>query len=718
MFAADDHALIVIDEQAAQVYSGSEFAKLAGLGPDIGGHVEILGAFRPDERERAAAALDRLRADGVLVEGSGGPSAGDGWAWWASQRVAPEIVAARTGERSLQVVALGGVEPGPVVAALARTGISVAREGEAGDLVLVLVDDYLDPNLAELNARALEDGRPWMLAQPEQAELRVGPVFVPDEGSCWECLAQRLRLRRELIDSLRVRFGGDRPAPRVAAPDVLRGVGSALVTSELVAWMTGARPGLKNLVRTFDARTWEGTTNHVVWRPQCPACGEGGASEATSAQPIRLRAAAGARSASLRSVPLRVTLERFEHHLSPLTGVVGPLTRVWGPDQLHVYICDAGVPRIHGDDSEWGELMECASGKGTTDEAARASALCEGLERYSGEFAGDEPRRSGTLEKLADIAIHPNDVMGFSPDQYRDRLSWNEAAMTGRTSVPEPFDERDEIEWTPVWSLTRDRERLLPTAMCYYRAAVAGRQYTGGADSNGAAAGSTLEEAILYGLLELIERDQVAVWWYNGLTAPGINLDSLEEDWLRDARAHVAATGQELWALDLTADLGVPVVVAILTVPSKGAITIGCGAHLDLARATIRAVTEVFQLGLGGPSGGLGRGVHKNLTLDEHPFVRPDPDLPPRTCHQRFTGTVSDGLTMCRQAVEAQNIEILVLDQTRPDVGLPVVKLFAPGLRHFWPRFAQGRLYDVPVKLGLLSEPRREDELTQEFPVV
>ena len=37
-----------------------------------------------------------------------------------------------------------------------------------------------------------------------------------------------------------------------------------------------------------------------------------------------------------------------------------------------------------------------------------------------------------------------------------------------------------------------------------------------------------------------------------------------------------------------------------------------------------------------------------------------------------------------------------------PEIGLPVVKVIVPGLRHFWARFAPGRLYDVPVKLGWL----------------
>jgi oxazoline/thiazoline synthase len=55
--------------------------------------------------------------------------------------------------------------------------------------------------------------------------------------------------------------------------------------------------------------------------------------------------------------------------------------------------------------------------------------------------------------------------------------------------------------------------------------------------------------------------------------------------------------------------------------------------------------------------------------------------------------------------------EILVLDQTRPDVKMPVVKVIAPGLRHFWARFAPGRLYDVPVQMGWQGRSLAEEEL-------
>ena len=56
-------------------------------------------------------------------------------------------------------------------------------------------------------------------------------------------------------------------------------------------------------------------------------------------------------------------------------------------------------------------------------------------------------------------------------------------------------------------------------------------------------------------------------------------------------------------------------------------------------------------------------------------------------------------------------MEFLVLDQTRPDIGMPVVRVIVPGLRHFRERFAPGRLFDVPVEMGWRGNPLAEAEL-------
>jgi len=70
-----------------------------------------------------------------------------------------------------------------------------------------------------------------------------------------------------------------------------------------------------------------------------------------------------------------------------------------------------------------------------------------------------------------------------------------------------------------------------------------------------------------------------------------------------------------------------------------------------------------------------------------------------------------DDVLGCANLVKQWGMEMLVLDQTRQDVGLPVVKVIVPGMRSWWARFAPGRLYSIPVRLNWLESPLRENEL-------
>ena len=75
------------------------------------------------------------------------------------------------------------------------------------------------------------------------------------------------------------------------------------------------------------------------------------------------------------------------------------------------------------------------------------------------------------------------------------------------------------------------------------------------------------------------------------------------------------------------------------------------------------------------------------------------------------SGEIAEEIARCRRMLEDRGMEVIVLDQTRPDIGLPVVKVVVPGLRHFWRRLAPGRLYDVPLALGWIEQPAHESEL-------
>jgi ribosomal protein S12 methylthiotransferase accessory factor len=503
-----------------------------------------------------------------------------------------------------------------------------------------------------------------------------------------------------------------------------------LAATEIVRWAArGAAPDLEGSILTLDVLAWKTQRHTVTRRPQCPACGNL-EQRRDPAIVLHSRKKMFTHDGGHRAISAEETLRRYEHHVSRVTGAVTILERFpWSGDGVvNVYGAGHNFARRQGSVADIRRgLRSQSSGKGSSDLQARASGLCEALERYSGVFRGDEPRIGPCcLRDLGEAAIHPNACMQYSDRQYHERDAWN-ARGSQWNSIPEPFDEERPVEWTPVWSLTRQEVRYLPTAYCYYD--YPQEPYSCFACSNGNAAGNTLEEAILQGFFELVERDSVALWWYNRLRRPAVDLDSFDEPYLRRLAAWLHdQQHRDLWALDLTSDLHIPVFVALSrrTDRQPEEILTGFGAHFDARIALLRAVTELNQMlcwvitdhegkPLAQESLDDPETLHwlKTATLANQPYLVPAAG-PPRVfsdfpaCR---TDDLRDDVLACQALVERQGLEMLVLDQTRLDIGLPVVKVIVPGLRHFWARYAPGRLYDVPVKLGWLAQPLREDQL-------
>ena len=280
------------------------------------------------------------------------------------------------------------------------------------------------------------------------------------------------------------------------------------------------------------------------------------------------------------------------------------------------------------------------------------------------------------------------------------------------------------MDWSPVWSLTESRHRYLPTAMLYGMTPEQRGRAGLWADSNGCSAGNTLEEAILQGFFELVERDAFAIWWYNRLRLPAVDLESFGDDYLASARDHYAGHNRDMWVLDVTGDLGIPAFVALSrrTDTETEDIIYGAGAHSDPHIAALRAVCEMNQCLTWVPrpgDAGARYGVDdpmclrwwKTGTLADNPHLAPAPGGAPRGAADYpvpDSGDMREDVERCRSLIEARGMELLVLDQTRPDIGMPVVRVIVPGLRHFWERFAPGRLYDVPVAMGWRESPVEE----------
>ena len=677
-------------------------------------HTSLFGVYH---------ALTSLENQGYLTKATDIPN--EVAAFWSLQGVDPGVAVSKLQDTRVSAIAFGELKTEPLISTLESLNIQV---GDEGDFTVVLTDDYLQPGLDEFNSQALHSQKPWMLVKPVGATIWVGPIFVPGQTGCWHCLAQRLQGNREVETAVGQQNGVVAPFPtsRSILPTHLQ-IGLNLAATEVVKWIAqGKHEQLEGKVLTLDLASLSMQHHVLVKRPQCPTCGEKAASEYHKPKPIILESQKKRFTVDggHRCFTPEQTFKKYEHHISPITGVVSALPKKETEGNLiHVYnAIHPFAGKLDSLASLRRSLRGKSAGKGKTDQQSKTSGLCEAIERYSGIFTGDEIRIKGSYAQLESAAIHPNACMLFSANQYQNRQEWN--PQHGDFAwVPELFDEEKEIEWTSVWSLTHQQFKYLPTAYCYYNYPLPDDHRFCYGDSNGNAAGNTLEESILQGFMELVERDCVALWWYNRIKHPAVNLDSFDEPYLLALKDYYQTQHRDFWVLDITNDLNIPCFAAISrrVQGTTEEIFLGFGTHFDAKVAILRAVTEMNQTW--GIELGNGKTVPddpdwqkwlKEATVENQPYLIGDRNVPlkgyfdyPERCHDDLR---QDILT-CVEIAAQHGMETLVLDQTRPDLGLSVVKVIVPGMRHFWSRFAPGRLYEVPVKMGWLPAPLSEEQL-------
>ncbi|HEX6521700.1 MAG TPA: TOMM precursor leader peptide-binding protein [Streptosporangiaceae bacterium] len=729
-----------IPAEAVYLLSGAGVTALSGasierLAPLLDG-TRTLAELQRDALPHLAAAevgrlLDRL-AEADLIEfrpitaaGQRDPAAD---AYWSLAGLDPAVAAAAVGTARAEVLAIGGADPRPARAALAASGLVVADPANTPPaLTFVLCDDYLDTELEALNLAQLASRRPWLLAKLSGPAPWVGPIFRPGQGPCWACLKKRLEGNRYAEVMVRRLAGsGTRLRPPEASLAAGRALGLAAAILEVVKWLAGLRYPGQQALSIMDTLTLQRDNHAVTRRPQCPACGDPGLVAERVQRPIVFssRPIAARDDSGHRALTHAQMLAMYANLVDPITGIVGELRRdPASPEFLHSCLSGHNRAIVINGVREIAGLQISNGGKGATPLEAQVGALCEAVERYCGTRCGDEPVVRASYRELGGRAVHPAACMLFDERQYAVRAQWN-ATCAPFHRVPQPFDEDAVIEWTPVWSLLTGEQRLLPTAMLYYSPRGVPRDASITADSNGNAAGGSLEDAIIHGFLELVERDAVALWWYNRTRQPLVNLQSFDDGWLARLPLQYRRIKREVWVLDVTSDLGIPAMAAVSRRIDKAAedILLGFGAHPDPAIAARRAVGELGQLlpsVIGARADGTGYAPDPHLepwwrraTVRNQPYLRPDPCQPVRDA-------ASYGYRPCRtlnldfiyRAAQRAGLDVLVLDQSRPDINMPVVKVIVPGLRHFWPRLAPGRLFDVPVALGRKASPTQYEEL-------
>ncbi len=676
-------------------------------------------------------AVTILEAQGYLGEASPGPPREER-AFWSEMGMEASALSEVLKKKAVELMSVGSSHLSPFVRAFREMGVATS---ENGVLKVIVTDDYGRSEFREINREALSTGQPWMLVKPAGVAIWIGPLFSPGETACWECLKQRLDIHRPLNDFFRARKGAgdDLRAPVAGLPHTRR-IAADKTALAVVQWLYFEKnERLEGAITTFDIRSFQSRSHILVKRPQCKVCGA--PEHKSGPAPIILVRKNARRAISMggyRETPFEDTLGKYMHHVSPITGVMSILKPYHPTEGAPIYNYSSGRNiALRSKTLFWlnKHVRSGNGGKGKTRTQAKVGALCEAIERYSLTWHGDEPRIVANLKELGDDGIHPNACMRYSETQYRDRESINRTYTKFYNLVPVPFDESLEMDWTPVYSLTEKKFRHLPSCFCYAQhPAEDDHHLFSYPDTNGAAAGNSPEEAILQGMLELVERDSVALWWCNMIRRTAVDLASFDDPYFLQLIEYYESLHRSLYVLDLTADLNIPAFAAIShrTDGDPQDIVFGFGAHVDAKIGVERAVIELNQIL---PIANVtekerARGKYrtpdrefrtwlKTATMENQPYLAPLENRLktasdyPRLCEPN----IFDSVRFCIDAAGKRGVEVLALDMTRPDIGLPVYRVFAPGLRHFWKRLGSGRLYDAPVQMGWLNEPQKEAEM-------
>ncbi|WP_341723602.1 TOMM precursor leader peptide-binding protein [Delftia tsuruhatensis] len=577
---------------------------------------------------------------------------------------------------------------------------AVATQAPA-PLTIVFCDDYLDPRLGAIDAGQRAAGRPWLLVRPAGEQAMAGPLFTPHAGTasaCWHCLAHRWQRNHPA----RAAQGGP-PHDSGRCPPVR--AGADLIATRLQALL----PTVQRLLAHTDAAqtvwTLEPLQAHpVAARPQCPHCGTPGLMALRQREPIAPVPGTHAARADggWRSVPAETTVQRLSRHVSPLTGVIARVTPLTAEtdEALTVYRSEIFRTPAPGSGFLAGPPTQLCLGKGLSAMQARASAMCEAVERYAAFHQGDEAVVVAPAAQLDAPCIPPTALARFS-----DRQTARFANDRPPHAVAPGAGQGEPLWWAPAWSLTADARRYLPLGFCLAHAPAQSQHHVGWT-SNGCAAGNTREEAILQGFMELVERDAAAIWWYGQIRRPAIALDGIAAA-TRQRLARSCGPQWSYWLLDITHDFGIPVVVCVGHHADTGHWAVGFGCSLDRALACERALTEISQL----IAAGKGFAVPQQVQAFLHPLD--GTDAPPQQPAQQADTAppdIAQAIAHCVDIARGLGLETIVYDHSRPDIPLYTVKVVVPGLCHIWPELGNPRLRDVPVALGWRSRPLQESE--------
>ena len=321
--------------------------------------------------------------------------------------------------------------------------------------------------------------------------------------------------------------------------------------------------------------------------------------------------------------------------------------------------------------------LAVSQGKGLTLQAARLSGVMEAAELFHAEEATlpvcrETPR---TIARRGDAV----DV---------DRLPLQHSA---------PVAEERPLDWVEGDELLSGGRRWLPHE-CVALGRSRPEQRVFASTSSGLASGNCRAEALSHAICEAVERHSMAIW--HSLpdllrTATGIDLASVEDEACRTLLDQCAQAGVAVGIWNITGQIEIPAFACLIVQRSVHAGRLlqpagGYGCHPSRAVALARAITEAAQSRLTHIAGARDDMVETQYTDGTSiKFIQHVLDFVESAGTQRFDSVSSGDASEISADVawelerlrHAGTTEVVTVDLTRDDLGIPVVRVVIPGLR-------------------------------------
>ncbi|MBL0386966.1 TOMM precursor leader peptide-binding protein [Tumebacillus sp. ITR2] len=389
--------------------------------------------------------------------------------------------------------------------------------------------------------------------------------------------------------------------------------------------------------------------------------------------------------------------------------------------------------------------VEIGYGRTTTFPNSEMTSILEALERYAGMYPrGRRTVKYGSYQDFREEAVNP-ESFGLHDEAQRSEPGYKYV----------PYDETLPFYWVYAYSWQQQKSVLIPEQNVYYRLGSRNSEKPVNRfvyeTSNGCAMGGSLEEAIYYALLEVIERDSFLVAWYNRQPLVELNLDDASDPTIAMIKDRVEAAGYRLHLFDMTMETGIPTVWATMVNPREDAgvrTYSAAAAHPDPEKAVLGAIVEVvtsmsiYEITMPPKrdeaeamlhDGSVVQTMHDHVLLYSHPetlkrfdfLFQPDRaqrglrEVYAKWYEQEPPADLGAELKDLLDCFARLNHDVLIVDESTPElerVGIKAVKVFVMGLMtmcfgHQYRRIVVDRVQNGPVRVGWRKEPIPIEEI-------